>query len=359
MPDKPAAEKTEQPTSRRLHKARESGQVPHSQEMATAVTLIVLLLTLALLAPRLFRWCRLEVETGLTARSGAFTDPQTFMRFFNGGIIDATLASLPVLAALMAAGVLGSVVVSGWSFSPGALQLKWNAINPAAVIDNAMNPRSLARLLVAIAKLCLVNLIVWLYLRDRLEAMAALRWAWSTQIMVEIARIIFGLCLRVCIVMLLIGLADAFYQKWQYIHELKMTRQEVKQERKDLEGSPEVKARIRRIQVEMSLRRLRQEVPKASVILVNPTHVAVALRYEPRTMDAPVLLAKGADHIAERIVSIGRAYGVPIVRRPEVARAIYATVKPGRPIPESLYVAVAEVLAMLLRLRQQKRLGKT
>lgn len=359
MPDKPAAERTEQPTARRLNKARETGQVPQSQELAAAITLIVLLLTLALLAPSLFRWCRLEVEAGLTARNGAFTDTQTFVKFFNDGIIDATLVSMPVLAALMAAGVLGSVVVSGWSFSPGGLQLRWNAINPAAVIGNAMNPRSLVRLLASIAKLFFVSLIVWLYLRDKLEAMAALRWAWSMQIMAEIARIIFGLCLRVGLAVLLIGLADALYQKWQYIQELKMTRQEVKQERKDLEGSPEIKARIRRIQVEMSLRRLRQEVPKASVILVNPTHVAVALRYEPRTMDAPILLAKGADHIAERIISIARAYGVPIVRRPEVARAIYATVKPGRPIPEALYVAVAEVLAMLLRLRQKKRLAKT
>ncbi len=333
--------------------------MPQSQELATAITLIVLLLTLTLLAPGLFRWCRLKVETGLTAHSGAFTDPQTFVRFLNGGIIDTILVTLPVLAALMAAGILGSVVVSGWSFSPGALQFKWNAINPAAVIGNAMNPRSLARFLVSVAKLCFVSLIVWLYLRDKLETMAVLRWAWSTQIMAEIARIIFGLCLRVAIAVLIIGLADALYQKWQYIQELKMTRQEVRQERKDIEGSPEVKARIRRIQVEMSLRRLRQEVPKASVILVNPTHVAVALRYEPKTMDAPILLAKGADHIAERIVSIGRAYGVPIVRRPEVARAIYATVKPGRTIPEALYVAVAEVLAMLLRLRQRKRLAKS
>ncbi len=134
-----------------------------------------------------------------------------------------------------------------------------------------------------------------------------------------------------------------------------MTRQEVKQERKDLEGSPEIKARIRRIQVEMSMRRLRQEVPKASVILVNPTHVAVALRYDARTMEAPILLAKGADHLAERIVKVARSYGIPIVQRPEVARAIYAAVKPGRPIPEALYMAVAEVLAMLYRLRQKKR----
>jgi len=355
MADKPAAERTEQPTSRRLHKARESGQVPQSQELATAITLIVLLLALALLAPGLFRWSCLKLQAGLSASNGAFATPETFVRFFNRAILDAIAVSLPLLAALTAAGIAGTVAISGWSFSPKALQFRWDAINPVTVFNHAMSPRSLVRFLASIAKLCFLSLIVWLYLRDKLEALAALRWAWSTELMVAIAKLIFGLGLRIGIAVLIIGLADAFYQKWQYIQELKMTRQEVQQERKDLEGSPEIKARIRRIQVEMSMRRLRKEVPKASVILVNPTHVAVALRYEPKTMDAPVLLAKGADHLAERIVSIGRAYGVPIIRRPEVARTIYATVKPGQPIPESLYIAVAEVLAMLLRLRQKKK----
>jgi flagellar biosynthetic protein FlhB len=359
MPEKPAAERTEQPTPRRLQKAREGGQIPHSQELTTAVTLITLLLTLTLLGPSLLRWCRLKVEEGFSAWMGAFSDPKAFVRFFNGEMIDATVAMLPLFAALTAAGILGCVAVSGWSFSPEALKLKWSAINPASEMQKLLSPRSGVHLLASVAKLCFVTLIAWLYLRDKLDALATLRWAWSTQIITGMAKILFGVVLRVSLGVLVIGLADALYQKWQYIQELKMTRQEVKQEHKDLEGSPEVKARIRRIQVEMSLRRLKQEVPKANVILVNPTHVAVALRYEPKTMDAPVLVAKGADHIAERIVSIGRAYGVPIVRRPEVARAIYATVKPGHPIPESLYIAVAEVLAMLLRLRQKKRSAQT
>lgn len=358
MPERPAAERTEQPTPRKLTKARESGQVAHSQELATAITLVVLLLALALLAPSLLRWFQMRLEAGLSGEVGAFETPQAFVRFFNERLIDATITTLPLLAALTVAGILGSVVLSGWSFSPKALEFKWNAINPASVIQNAMTMRSVMRLLASIAKLSFVGLIVWLYLRDKLEVMATLRWAQSSEIMATIARIIFGLGLRVGVAVLAIGLADALYQKWQHIQELMMTRQEVKQERKDLEGSPEVKARIRRIQMQMSLKRLKHDVPKANVILVNPTHVAVALRYEPRTMDAPILLAKGADHAAERIVAIGRAYGVPIIRRPEVARAIYATVKPGHPIPETLYVAVAEVLAMLLRLRRQKQLSK-
>jgi len=128
----------------------------------------------------------------------------------------------------------------------------------------------------------------------------------------------------------------------------------VTQKDSDTEGSPQVKGRIRRLQIEMSSRRMLQEVPKASVVLVNPTHVAVALRYDAKGMEAPVMLAKGADHLAEKIREIARAYGVPIVRRPELARTIYSSVEPGNPIPEALYVAVAEVLAMIYRLRRKK-----
>jgi len=133
-----------------------------------------------------------------------------------------------------------------------------------------------------------------------------------------------------------------------------MTRQEVKQERRDWEGSPEVKGRIRRIQFEMALRRISAEVPKATVVLVNPTHVAVALKYDAKTMEAPILVAKGANQLAEKIREIARAYGVPIITKPELARTIYSTVKLGSPIPEALYVAVAEVMAVIYRLRHKK-----
>jgi flagellar biosynthetic protein FlhB len=355
MPERPAAERTEQPTPRRLQKARESGQVPQSQELASAVTLMVLLLATALLGPGLFRWCKTKLVAGLApGPDTAFTDPQTFLKFLNATTLDSMVALLPILAALTAAGVLASAAVGGLTFSPEALRLKWNAINPAVAVQQLLDKRALVRLLTSILKLLFVSVIVWLYLRDKLEVLAALRWAWSTEMISATARIILGLGLRVGIAIMAIGLADAFYQRWQHLQELKMTRQEVRQEHKDLEGSPEIKARIRRLQVEMSMRRLMREVPKASVILVNPTHVAVALRYEAKTMEAPVLLAKGADLLAERIIKIGRSYGIPIVRRPAVARAIYATVKPGRAIPEALYMAVAEVLAMIYRLRQRK-----
>jgi flagellar biosynthetic protein FlhB len=368
MADQPATEKTEQPTPRRLEKAREEGQVPQSQELAGAATLLSLLLGLAVLGPGLLRWCRQKVEAGLGTvpseaapfgvTTNAFADVHAFIRFVNQNTVDLIVVLLPLLAVLLLAGILASVAVGGLTFTPAALRLRWNAINPAHTIPNLVGKRSAVHLLASLLKLFFVSLIVWLYLNDKLEFLATLRWAWSGAIATAIARIILGLGLRVGLAIAVIGLADALYQRWQYLQELKMTRQEIKQEHKDLEGAPEIKARIRRIQVEMSMRRLRQEVPKASVILVNPTHVAVALRYEAKTMEAPILVAKGADLMAERIVKIGRSYGVPIVQRPEVARAIYATVKPGQPIPEALYTAVAEVLALLYRLRQRKKASR-
>jgi len=356
MPDQPAAEKTEQPTPRKLRKAQEGGQVPQSQELAAAVALMVLLLALAVLAPGLFRWCKSQLESGLSiGTTDAFSSPEALLSLLHRSLIDVIIVILPLLAALSLAGIFTSIAVGGVAFTPGGLRLNWNAVNPVNSVQKLFSKRSLVRLLASILKLFFVSIIVWFYLRDKLETLAALRWAWSNEIMVAMAKIIFGLGLRVGLAILIIGLADAFYQKWQHIQEQKMTRQEVKQERKDMEGSPEIKARVRRIQFEMSMRRLRQEIPKANVILVNPTHVAVALKYDAKTMEAPLLLAKGADHLAERIIGIARSYGIPIIRRPEIARAIYATVKPGQPIPESLYMAVAEVLAMIYRLRHKKR----
>jgi len=354
MPEKPAAEKTEQPTAKRLQKARQKGQVPYSREMPAVVVLMAFVAALALLAPSLLQWLTTQMKEGMSGNAGVFSSDKAFISFFNAKVIDSILVISPILAVLSVASVLVCVGVSGLNFAPEAVRMDWDLINPASGLQKLINPRSLVNLLVSVVKLTGITIIVWLYLRSRLEDLAALRWAWSEQILVGIGGIILGLMIRVGIALMVIAVAETFYQKWKYIQELKMTRQEVKQERKDTEGSPEVKGRIRRIQLQMAMKRISAEVPKATVVLVNPTHVAVALRYETKTMDAPVLVAKGADHIAEKIREIARAYGVPVIRRPELARTIYSTVQIGRSIPETLYVAVAEVLALIYRLRRSK-----
>ncbi|MFA5238928.1 MAG: flagellar biosynthesis protein FlhB [Phycisphaerae bacterium] len=354
MAENPAAEKTEQPTPKRLKKAREKGQVAQSQELPAVVSIVALVLVLALSAPALLQWFIVQMKQGMTGQIGVFADNDAFINFLNAKITSSIFAMFPILAALFLGSVIACIAVSGLNFAPQALSLKLDAINPIKGFEKLFDVKSAVKLGVSIAKLIFVSIIVWSYLHSRLDAFAAIRWAWSTQIMVAIAKIIFGMLIRVCIALLIIAAIDVFFQKWKYTKDLMMTKQEVKQERKDTDGSPEVKSRIRRIQIEMARQRMLQEVPKANVVLVNPTHVAVALRYEAKTMEAPIMVAKGADHLAEKIREIARAYGVPIIRRPELARTIYSTVKPGGAIPQTLYAAVAEVLAMIYRLRHRK-----
>ena len=354
MADQPAAEKTEQPTPKRLTKAREKGQVPQSQELASVATLVVLVTMLALLAPGLMQWFFMQMKQGMLFEPGIFSDRGAFVNFANAKIVDLVVIIWPIFASLFVGVILAGVAVGGLNFAPQAISLKFNLINPVEGAQKLINARSMVRLLMSIAKLFLVGLIVWLYLHSQLGVLASIRWASSAQILTAIAKIILGLMIRVCIVLLVIGFTDVFYQRWKYTHELKMTKQEVKEERRQTEGAPEVKLRVRKIQYETAARRMLAEVPKASVVLVNPTHVAVALRYEAKTMEAPVMVAKGADHLAERIREVARAYGVPVVRKPELARTIYSTVRLGSPVPQTLYVAVAEVLALIYRLRHRR-----
>jgi len=354
MAEKPAAEKTEQPTPKRIKKARQEGQVPQSQELAPVTSIMVLVAMVTLSAPKLMQWLIMQMKQGMSCEIGVLGDSRTFINFLNAKIADSIVIICPIFAALFASSVLAGLAVSGLNFAPKAVNLKFSSINPLKGFQKLFNVKSMIHLCASILKLFFVSLIVWLYLRNRLDALATLRWAWSAQIMAVIAKMILGLMIRICAALLVIGIADTLYQKWKYIQDLKMTRQEVKEERKETEGSPEVKSRIRRIQFGMAMKRMLQEVPKANVVLVNPTHVAVALRYETETMEAPVVVAKGADHLAEKIREVARAYGVPIIRRPELARTMYSTVDIGNPIPEALYVAVAEVLAMIYRLRHRK-----
>lgn len=354
MAEKPAAEKTHYPTYRKLQKARQRGHLPQSQELMSVATLLVLVAMVALLGPSLMKWFIVQIKHGMSCENVVFSNTEAFMAFIGGKTADLILVILPVLAALFVGAVLAGVAVSGLNFAPEAIELKFDKLNPVEGFGKLINGRSIVKLLASILKLLCVSLVMWFYIRSKLDVFAALRWTWSTQMLAVTAKLILGLLIRVGVLLLVIGIADAIYQKWKYIHDLKMTRQEAKQDRKDTEGSPEQKSRIRRIQIEMASRRMLREVPKASVVLVNPTHVAVALRYEAKGMEAPVMVAKGADHLAERIREIARAYGVPIIRRPELARTIYSTVEPGNPIPEALYVAVAEVLGMIYRLRHRK-----
>lgn len=355
MPDQPASERTEQATPERLKKARAEGRVPQSAELPSALIVIMLLVVLALCAPGTFRWMVSQLRAGLNHQPTGQADAGFYLRLMRSRATSAFLALTPFLLAAAAASVFSSLLASGWSFSFKAIEPKAQRISPAAGLKNLFSSRSLMTVLASLAKLAVIVAIVWTHLGDKLDTCLSVRWASPNQAVAIIAQLVFGVLVRVAVGLAVIAGADLLFQRWKYRRDLRMTRQEVKEEMKHYEMSPRVKGRIRSIQLALAQKRMLQEVPKADVVLVNPTHVAVAMKYDPEAMDAPVLTAKGADLLSKRIRQIARKHGVPILHRPHLARVLYATVDVGRAIPEVLYVAVAEVLALIYRSRLAPR----
>jgi flagellar biosynthetic protein FlhB len=355
MADKPAADKTEQPTSRRLSKAQSEGQVPSSVELPSALSLAALLITLYLTGAHLIQWFSTQMREGMGCEHAMFTNPEAFVGFMNSKFTAALWVMVPSFIAIVIGGLAANLIVSGFHVAPKALKMKLDTLNPVSGAKQLFSSRSVVQLLFSIVKLVFIGLIVYVYLKDKLDLLASLRWAWSTELMGALGELIFGVVARIVICVMVIGIIDAAYQKWKYTQELKMTKQEVKEERKQDEGSPEVKRRVRMVQFEMVRKRMMQKVPTANVVLVNPTHVAVALKYNARDMGAPVVVAKGGDVMAEKIKELARMHGIPIIRRKELARTIFNTVEVDQPIPEGLYVAVAEILAMIHRLRKRRQ----
>ena len=324
-------------------------------ELPSALVLGALLLTLYLTGTQLLQWFATQMREGLVCDPKVFASHGAFVGFLSGKVGSAMWAMAPLLTGVLIAGVAGNLVLSGWNVASKAIRPRFDSLNPVKGFRHLFSSRSLVHLLLSIAKLLFIGLIVYSYLRNKLADMAALRWIWSTDTFVAIGQLIFGVVVRILVAVAVMAVLDAAYQKYKYIRELKMTRQEVKEERRQDEGAPEVKRKVRMVQFEMVRRRMMQQVPKANVVLVNPTHVAVALKYDSKEMNAPVVVAKGGDIMAEKIKEVARAHGVPIIRRRQLARTIYDTVKVDHPIPEGLYVAVAEILAMIHRLRKRRQ----
>ncbi len=353
MPDQPAGERTEQPTPRKLDKARREGKIAHSQELPAAMSITALFAAAILMSPLLVKSFSFAIHQSIFADTGVFADTGSFAKFLNRQILQTLLWCAPFMGMLLAGAIAGTVAVSGLNFSPKALEMKLEELNPASNLQKMFGLQSLMKLGVSIAKLVFISAIVWFYIDDKLPQIIALHQAWNGQILAYIGKLSLGMTLRICIGLVIVAAADVLFQKWKYMQDMRMTKQEVKQDHKDTEGMPEVKMRIRRLQIQMARKRMLADVPRANVVIVNPQHYAVALKYDAKTMESPVLLAKGADLLAAKIREIASENGIPIIRRPQLARTIYDTLEPGQPIPENLYIAVAEVLAMIYRLKHQ------
>lgn len=343
-------DKTEAATPRRRQEARERGHVPRSVELTAAVLLLGAMLLLRYFGPDLFWHLRLLLVGGLDI-DAPFADPRDELKRF-GAAAAAMLALslLPILGGLALLSAVSNLGQVGAVFSWNPLTPQAGRLNPLSGLSRIFSLRSLAQLGVNLLKLLLVTWIAWSAIEDGLPQILASLELEQSQFIGLAGQMTFDLGIRLAIVLLLLAVFDFGYHRWQYERDLRMTRQEVKEEMRRMEGDPVLKHRRRQIQMQMAMQRLRRDVPKADVVVTNPTELAIALKYDEKSMRAPVVLAKGADLLARRIRELAIAHGIPIIERKPLAQALYKAVEAGQEIPPHLYQAVAEILAYVYEL---------
>jgi flagellar biosynthetic protein FlhB len=344
-------ERTEEATPRRRELARREGNVPRSQELSGALMLLAAVgVTAAAVWPALRRFAAvLEAALGAEAH-GHPLDPLSAIAAARHVGAAAAQVALPVLAAMFVAAALSQVLQVGWVFAPKLLAPRMSKLGPAAGLKRIFGTTGLVKATIDTVKVALVlavaALTVWQY-RTRIVGLV---WLEPLQSVARAGWMLLDLSLRAAAVLLVLGWVDFLYQRFRHARDLRMTRQQVKDELRESEGDPGVKARRMRMQQQIALQRISAAVPRADVVVTNPEHVSVAIRYDAQRDDAPRVIAKGADLVALRIRQIALSRGIPVVQRPPLARAIYRQVAVGREIPPDLYHAVAEVLAYVYRL---------
>lgn len=350
MAEDSGQEKSEEPTARRLEKAREEGQTPRSKELNT--TMVLLLGALGLLA---FGSWMVEHVTHIARfsfsleREAAF-DQSIMYAHLGASLWQATLALAPWLLLVLLAALLGPLGIGGWIFSTKALAPKMDRLNPLSGLKRMFSMNSFVELVKSWAKVLVVGLMAWLVLSAYFEETMLLQHKDTEPAVRGAVHIIIWSIIFLCLSTVVIAIADVPWQIYSHTKKLRMTLQEIKDEYKESEGRPEVKGRIRQLQREASQRRMMADVPTADVVITNPTHFAVALRYDSELMRAPTLVAKGSDQVAMKIREIAKEHNVAQMQAPPLARALYTHGKIGEEIPEGLYVAVAQVLAYIYQM---------
>lgn len=352
-----AQERTEEATPKRRQDAKRKGQVPRSRELNTALMLLAGGLMLYGLGPLFGQGLMGFMEQALDLERAELTDPAAMLRRMRAATDEMLLLFVPFILAMVATALLAPALLGGWALSVDPLTPKLERLDPIKGLGRLFSSRSLVELGKAIAKLVLIGGVSTAFLWSLRDQILAPPVAEVDQDLFH-AFHLFGVVLIVlAAATLLIAFIDVPYQLWDHHKKLRMTRQEVRDENKETEGRPEVKGRIRQLQRDLSKRRMMEEVPKADLVVANPTHVSVALRYEPLKGGAPRVVAKGADLIAGQIRKIANAHGVPVIEAPPLARALYHSVKLDQEIPASLYLAVAQLLAYVHQLRIARETG--
>lgn len=345
-------ERTEQPSEKRLKDAREKGDVPRSRDLSGSVVVLAGVAALMSGGEASMQHVRKIYGLGLSYGRDALFSDQLPGRMLSLAMHEALALFAPVALATVLASLAAPVLLGGINFSAEALQPKFERLDPIAGLGRIFAMRGLVELGKSLLKLLLIGGVLVMVLKNwQLDLMSTGhgdvgRGAVKAMSLLGHGALLFGSVLA------LIGGADALYQKFDHTKRLRMTRQELKDESKESDGNPELKGRIRQMQFQMARRRMMQELPKADVLITNPSHFAVALRYDDSRMGAPRVIAKGMDELALQIRLVASSHRIPVVEAPPLARALYATTQLDREIPSALYVAVAQVLAYVFQLKQ-------
>lgn len=353
--DENGQEKTEEPTAKKLEEARKKGQVPRSRELGAFAVMMLGSLGCIYSAGLVFDALRQVFRNSMEFERDVAFDQTWMPRLFEDAVVGAFSALAPLFIVLLLATLIAPGLMGGWIFSGESLKPKLSKMDPIKGFKKMFSANGLMELVKAFGKFLLVGATGILCLIWFKEPLFNLGYEDPHEAIVHGVTLLGWAFFILCCSLVFIIAIDVPFQLFQHNKQLKMTKQEVKDDYKDTEGKPEVKGRIRQLQREMSQRRMMEAVPSADVVITNPTHYAVALKYDPETMAVPVLVAKGVDNVAEQIRRIAKENKVTMITAPPLARSVYYHTKINQEIPHGLYVAVAQVLAYVFQLKNYRK----
>jgi len=350
-------EKTEQPTPKKRQELREKGEVAKSKELPALAVLLAALITLSLFGSFMYNHIQIIMKSAFSFPNIHNFNIPEFLKFAQNIIGRFIILLSPLFAAIFITAILSNIMQVGFMLSGETIIPKLSKIDPIKGFGRLFSKQSFMELIKSLLKLTIVGGIAFLAIKGEMKNFVLLGDMEVNSIFVYILKIFFKIFIRCSLAMIVLVIIDYAFQKWEFENRIKMTKQEVKEEFKKSEGDPLIKSRIKSIQMEMARKRMMQDVPEADVVITNPTHLAVALKYDGTSMTAPKVIAKGSRKISEKIKDVASKHGIPVLENKELARNLYSLVDVGQEIPPALYQIVAELLAYIYKLKSNYTRG--
>lgn len=348
-------EKTEEPSQHRIDEFRKKGDVASSKELTSVLVLAACLMTLSMSLVYVYEQMANYIEWLYTLDIASAYSEKSLNTITTRTFMVALKCSAPVMCTALCVGILAHVAQIGFLYSPDILELNFDRINPINGIKKLFSMQSLFEAVKGVVKFAVILSVVYIYLKDDIARYNGFMHLEFFQSFLYGKELLMKLAFAMLMALGVVAMLDFAYQKITYQKKLRQTKQQIKQESKEQDGNPEIKQRIRQMQREMSRKRMIKEVKTADVIITNPTHISIVLKYDQENMVSPMIIGKGQDHMALKIREIAKMHNIPIVENVLLARTLYKTVKVGAPVPRNLYKAVAEVLAFVYKLKKKKK----